>query len=38
MTVSTNFVDSLGDVGDFEAREHGTDYLDGMVFSPGQVI
>ncbi|KAJ7391164.1 hypothetical protein OS493_020195 [Desmophyllum pertusum] len=25
-----------GDVGDFEAREHGTDYLDGMVFSPGQ--
>ena len=27
-----------GDVGDFEAREHGTDYLDGMVFAPNQVI
>ncbi|XP_078361978.1 uncharacterized protein LOC144646306 isoform X2 [Oculina patagonica] len=25
-----------GDVGDYEAREHGTDYLDGMVFAPNQ--
>lgn len=25
-----------GDVGDYEAREHGTDYLDGMVFAPDQ--
>lgn len=27
-----------GDVGDYEAREHGDDYLDGMVFAPNQVI
>lgn len=26
-----------GDVGDFEPREHGIDYLDGMVFAPNQV-
>ncbi|XP_029194495.2 protein 4.1-like isoform X1 [Acropora millepora] len=25
-----------GDVGDYEAREHGDDYLDGMVFAPNQ--
>ncbi|XP_068748062.1 band 4.1-like protein 2 isoform X2 [Montipora capricornis] len=25
-----------GDVGDYEAREHGVDYLDGMVFAPNQ--
>lgn len=29
---------NIGDVGDYEAREHGTDYLDGMVFAPNQVI
>jgi len=28
---------NLGDVGDFEPREHGLDYLDGMVFAPNQV-
>lgn len=26
-----------GDVGDYEARDHGDDYLDGMVFAPNQV-
>lgn len=25
-----------GDVGDYEARDHGDDYLDGMVFAPNQ--
>lgn len=25
-----------GDVGDYEPREHGDDYLDGMVFAPNQ--
>ena len=29
---------TLGDLGDFEPREHGMDYLDGMVFAPNQVI
>jgi len=34
----SEFLFNTGDVGDYEAREHGDDYLDGMVFAPNQVI
>ena len=37
-TVAHYMIFNPGDVGDYEAREHGDGYLDGMVFAPNQVI